>query len=299
MPFRRHCSARGAGWLASRAAARCGLALPDRHERLPPTDRPPTAPNPFAGPRSTAEPDQRPRRAGERSGVARAVAGRRLPGQFRRHERRGGPGSAIPAARARRVRVIAALQHLPGTQRAVLLLREVLEFSAAETAAILDTSPPSVNSALQRARKAIRDRVPETSQQAELAALGAAGQRELVDAFVAAWESADVDGLVALLTEDAVHHAAAASRFDGATPSHGSSQRGSRDAMATGAAATNGQAVSPATSADLASRDSRSARSTCEPPTDVRAISGFLDPAVHRAFGVPSELPGEGTRADR
>jgi RNA polymerase sigma-70 factor (ECF subfamily) len=87
---------------------------------------------------------------------------------------------------------VAALQHLPGTQRAVLILREVLEFSAAEAARILDTTPASVNSALQRARKAVEERVPGTPQQAELAALGADGQRELVDAFVTAWERADV-----------------------------------------------------------------------------------------------------------
>jgi RNA polymerase sigma-70 factor (TIGR02960 family) len=98
---------------------------------------------------------------------------------------------------------VAALQHLPGTQRAVLILREVLEFSAAEVADLLDTSPASVNSALQRARKALAERVPATSQRAELDALGDAGRRELVDAFVRAWERGDVEALTALLAEDA------------------------------------------------------------------------------------------------
>jgi DNA-directed RNA polymerase specialized sigma24 family protein len=87
---------------------------------------------------------------------------------------------------------VAALQHLPATQRAVLILREVLGFSAAEVAGILDTSPAAVNSALQRARRAVDERVPHPSQQAELDALGPDGRRELVDAFVAAWERADV-----------------------------------------------------------------------------------------------------------
>ena len=98
---------------------------------------------------------------------------------------------------------IAALQHLPGTQRAVLILREVLEFSAAEVARILDTTPASVNSALQRARKAVDLRVPAESQQAEWDGLGPAGQRELIDAFVAAWERADVTAMLDLLAEDA------------------------------------------------------------------------------------------------
>jgi RNA polymerase sigma-70 factor (ECF subfamily) len=95
---------------------------------------------------------------------------------------------------------VAALQHLPGTQRATLILREVLGYSAAETAELLDTTPASINSALQRARAAVAERVPERTQQAELAAID---QRALVDAFVSAWERADLDALVALLAEDA------------------------------------------------------------------------------------------------
>ncbi|SFO86084.1 RNA polymerase sigma-70 factor, ECF subfamily [Geodermatophilus dictyosporus] len=97
---------------------------------------------------------------------------------------------------------VAALQHLPATQRAVLLLREVLGYSAAETAALLGTTPASVNSALQRARGGLAERLPARSQQAELARLGGAGRAALVERFVAAWESADVDALLGLLTDD-------------------------------------------------------------------------------------------------
>lgn len=98
---------------------------------------------------------------------------------------------------------IAALQHLPGTQRAALLLRDVLEYSAAEAAELLETSVASVNSALQRAQKAVRDKLPTVSQAAEQAALGDAGLRQLLDAFMTAWEARNVSDLVSLLTEDA------------------------------------------------------------------------------------------------
>src|SRR6266540_3019985 len=97
----------------------------------------------------------------------------------------------------------AALQHLPARQRAVLILREVLGFSAREVAESLETSDASVNSALQRARKTVDERLPARSQQATLRALGDDGFRELVEGYVAAWESRDVDAIVAMLVEDA------------------------------------------------------------------------------------------------
>ena len=98
---------------------------------------------------------------------------------------------------------VAALQHLPASQRAVLILREVLGFSAAEVAASLGTTVASVNSALQRARRAVDARVPARSQQATLRSLGADGLRQLVEGFVAAWERADVDAIVGMVAEDA------------------------------------------------------------------------------------------------
>src|SRR5918996_1551692 len=89
---------------------------------------------------------------------------------------------------------IAALQLLPPNQRAVLILREVLGFSAQETADTLDTSVASVNSALQRARATIEKRLPEQSQQETLRALGDDRLRELVEQYADAWERNDVDG---------------------------------------------------------------------------------------------------------
>jgi RNA polymerase sigma-70 factor, ECF subfamily len=99
---------------------------------------------------------------------------------------------------------VAALQHLPPRQRAVLLLREVLDYSAREAADVLDTTVQSVNSSLQRARRTAAERIPDQSQQATLQSLGDAAARELVQAYMEALERADVEGLLALLTEDAV-----------------------------------------------------------------------------------------------
>jgi RNA polymerase sigma-70 factor (ECF subfamily) len=98
---------------------------------------------------------------------------------------------------------IAALQHLPATQRAVLILREVLGFSAKEVAELLETSVPSVNSALQRARKTIDDRLPDESQQQTLRALGDDGLRELVERYMDAMARGDVETIVSMLAEDA------------------------------------------------------------------------------------------------
>jgi RNA polymerase sigma-70 factor (ECF subfamily) len=98
---------------------------------------------------------------------------------------------------------IAALQHLPARQRAVLLLRDVLGFSARETAAMLETTPVSIDSALQRAHKAVETRLPERSQQAALRSLGDASLRALVDGYMRAWESADVPAIAAMLADDA------------------------------------------------------------------------------------------------
>jgi RNA polymerase sigma-70 factor (ECF subfamily) len=98
---------------------------------------------------------------------------------------------------------IAALQHLPPRQRAVLILRDVLNFSANEAAELLETSPAAINSALQRAHKLVNEKLPEQSQQATLRTLGDERLRDVVNDYMAAWERADVPAIVDLLTDDA------------------------------------------------------------------------------------------------
>jgi RNA polymerase sigma-70 factor, ECF subfamily len=98
---------------------------------------------------------------------------------------------------------IAALQHLPARQRAVLILRDVLGFSAREAAEVLETTPISIDSALQRAHKTVEKRLPEQSQQAALRSLDDTELREIVDGYMQAWESADVSAIASMLADDA------------------------------------------------------------------------------------------------
>jgi RNA polymerase sigma-70 factor, ECF subfamily len=98
---------------------------------------------------------------------------------------------------------VIALQYLPPLQRAVLLLREVAGFPTAEISRQLGASPAAVNSALQRARAAARDRLPDASQQATLRQLGDQRTRALVQRYADALERGDADTLISMLTQDA------------------------------------------------------------------------------------------------
>src|SRR5262249_41361349 len=91
---------------------------------------------------------------------------------------------------------IAALQHLPARQRAVLILRDVLGFSARETAGVLGATPASVDSALQRAHKTVDERLPSQSQQQTLRLVGDDELSRLVERFVTAWERTDADAVL-------------------------------------------------------------------------------------------------------
>ncbi|MFF5111898.1 sigma-70 family RNA polymerase sigma factor [Streptosporangium sp. NPDC000509] len=113
-----------------------------------------------------------------------------------------GPDTRYEQREAVELAFVAALQHLPGNQRAALLLFEVLGFSAAEIALTMDTTTTSVNSALARARRVVADKVFPRTQQPTLRKIGDARVREIVADYSSALERGDTDALVALLTED-------------------------------------------------------------------------------------------------
>ncbi len=120
--------------------------------------------------------------------------------------REGDPADMAVGRESIRLAFVAALQHLPPRQRAVLVLREVLRWSAAEVATLLDTSVPSVNSALQRARatlgaKALRRDEADDATSAES---WTAADAALLEKYLDAFERYDMDALVRLLREDAV-----------------------------------------------------------------------------------------------
>jgi RNA polymerase sigma-70 factor (TIGR02960 family) len=113
-----------------------------------------------------------------------------------------GPDAAYEAKETIALAFVAAVQRLPPRQRAVLLLRDALGFRSPEVAGIMDSSEASVNSALQRARATMTAALPAHDR--ERAALPrSAGQRELAQRFATAYAADDVEGVVALLTDDA------------------------------------------------------------------------------------------------
>jgi RNA polymerase sigma-70 factor (TIGR02960 family) len=192
---------------------------------------------------------------------------------------------------------VAGLQHLPPHQRAVLVLRDVLGFRAAEAAAMLDTTEVAVNGTLQRARAAFETRLPSADR--DRAALPASPrERELAGRFADAFQSGDVDGLVALLTDDAsftmppetleVLGPRAIGRFLSTVPAGGDLQR-----FRLVATRANGQ---PAFGFYLRDRQCPIARArgimvlTLDRDA-IAAITVFHDTSVFPLFGLPRTLP--------
>ncbi|WP_327034071.1 sigma-70 family RNA polymerase sigma factor [Micromonospora ureilytica] len=111
------------------------------------------------------------------------------------------PAAVIEARQTMRLAFIAALQHLPGRQRAVLILRDVLGWRAAEVADLIGTTTAAVNSALQRARAQLSEVAPTADGVTEPTD---PQKRALLDRYAAAFENADIAALMGLLTDDAV-----------------------------------------------------------------------------------------------
>jgi RNA polymerase sigma-70 factor, ECF subfamily len=119
-----------------------------------------------------------------------------VPGEITWIEPMPDPADAAVERETIRLAFVAALQHLPARQRAVLILCEVLKWQASEAAELLDTSVASVNSALQRARATLASsEVGETDDEID---------KELLERYVAAFEAYDIDRLTDLLREDAI-----------------------------------------------------------------------------------------------
>ncbi len=116
-----------------------------------------------------------------------------------------GPDARYEAKEAVALAFVSGLQYLAPLQRAVLVLRDVLGFRAAEVADMLGTSEPSVNSALQRARGLLDARAPVVSDARDrLSVAGGGPERDLMGRFADAFLNDDIEGVIALLTEDAV-----------------------------------------------------------------------------------------------
>jgi RNA polymerase sigma-70 factor, ECF subfamily len=108
------------------------------------------------------------------------------------------PGAGYDLRESVQLALLAAVQTLPPGQRAALLLRDALGFSAKEVAELLDVSPTSVHSAVRRARATVALSAPEQTPPPDDV------QRSVVQRYIDAWESVDIPGLVALMREDAV-----------------------------------------------------------------------------------------------
>jgi RNA polymerase sigma-70 factor (ECF subfamily) len=212
-----------------------------------------------------------------------------------------GTGLTAPEARYERresveLAFVAALQHLAPRPRAVLMLREVLGFSAREVAESLDTTVAAVNSALQRARKTVEKRMPPLSQQATLRALGDERMRAVVEGYTDAVERGDVDAVLAMLTEDATWSMPPLPEwYAGHEAITGFLERGPmRRRWRHLATHANGQlAVGCYMWDDDAGRYAGQVIDVLTLRGDrVAAITAFIDAGMFARFGLPAEHPG-------
>jgi RNA polymerase sigma-70 factor, ECF subfamily len=213
-------------------------------------------------------------------------------------------GPADPEARYERrealeLAFVAALQYLLPRQRAALVLRDVLGFTAKEAAEALETTVPSVNGALRRARAALGERLPDRTQQATLRALGDERLRAVVEDFADAFERGDIDAILSLLTDDATF----------AMPPYPEWRRG-REAIAQSWLMPGG--LPPRLRYARTSANGQPALGTylMEPESGtyvpialdvltlrgdgISAVTAFREPSIFERFGLPDRLPSGG-----
>jgi RNA polymerase sigma-70 factor, ECF subfamily len=206
-----------------------------------------------------------------------------------------GPDARYEMHEAVHLAFVAAVQQLPPLQRAVLLLRDVLGWSAVEAARLLDTSVSSITSALQRARATLeknydRNQQPSSSTDER--------QRQLLERYVAAWETADLDDFVALLKEDAVFsmppyrewflgRAAIREVFAFACR-----QYGGRDAFRLVRITANRQPAFAlySRSHDTGSYVAHSIQVLAVRDDRIAVLVNFIDPRLFEAFGLPARM---------
>jgi RNA polymerase sigma-70 factor, ECF subfamily len=203
-----------------------------------------------------------------------------------------GPDPAAVAEQRESVALafVVALQQLTARQRAVLVLREVLGWSAAEVAESLETSVPAVNSALQRARASLGQAGPAAGSSARSLS---AQEQEVLRRFMVAWQRCDLEGLAALLAEDAVLQMPPQSlrylgreqvaRFFAVVPADGRLDR-----IRLVATRANGQ---PALAAYVPAADGAvrayGVMVLVVVEDRIQAITGFQDASLFQAFGLP------------
>ena len=176
-------------WLYTIATNRCRNALRDRERR----------PQPAPGDRPRPGPTAHPPESFAEIAWLQPYPDSMLEGVI---DVAPGPAARYEAKESVALAFVSGLQHLAPRQRAVLVLRDVLGFHADEVADMLGSTEASVNSALQRARATLEQRLPP--RQERLALPNAGGEADLVHRFADAFERDDIDAVVALLTEDAV-----------------------------------------------------------------------------------------------
>jgi RNA polymerase sigma-70 factor (ECF subfamily) len=113
------------------------------------------------------------------------------------------PDALVVARETIELAFMVAVQHLPPRPRAVLILRDVLGWSAKDTAALLETSVPAANSALQRARAALKEHLPEQRNEWKPGTDPSAAERALIQRYIEASEEGDAQAIAAIMREDA------------------------------------------------------------------------------------------------